>query len=65
MRSVKLLAVLAVTIICFLLLLYFRVSFGIALAVSMAVMWGGVRYVRQNNPYEDDREEASSDTEEK
>ena len=65
MRSVKLLMVLAVTIICFLLLLYFRVSFGIALAVSMAVMWGGVRYVRQNNPYEDDREEASSDTEEK
>ena len=50
MRLLKLFAVLAATIVSYLVLLHFKVSFGIALIIAMAIMWYGVKYVRQQHP---------------
>lgn len=50
MRIYLLLAVLAATVISYLVLLHFRIPFGIALLIAMAIMWGGVKWVRTNYP---------------
>ena len=49
MRSIKLLAVLAVTVLLYLVLLHFKIPFGIALVIALAFMWAGVKYVRTHD----------------
>ncbi|MBR2674744.1 MAG: hypothetical protein IKE52_04740 [Mogibacterium sp.] len=64
MRIIKLVAVLALTVASYLIFLYFRIPFGIALLISMAIMWGGVKYVRKTTPIAEDDEEAGEEEEE-
>lgn len=49
MRIFKLTIVLVITVVCFLALLYFKISFGIALFASMALMAFGINYVRKDD----------------
>lgn len=49
MRIAKLTAVLAVTVILYLVFLYFHLPFGIALVIALAFMWAGVKYVRAHD----------------
>ena len=49
MRLMKLMAVLAVTVLLYLVLLHFKIPFGIALVIALAFMWAGVRYVRTHD----------------
>lgn len=50
MRLLKLFGVLAATIAAYLVMLHFKVPFGIALVIAMGMMWYGVKYVRQQHP---------------
>ena len=69
MRIYLLLAVLAATVISYLVLLHFRIPFGIALLIAMAIMWGGVKWVRTKYPADENSsgttEEDASEKEEK
>lgn len=50
MRLLKLFGVLAATIVSYLVMLHFKVPFGIALIIAMGIMWYGVKYVRNQHP---------------
>ena len=54
MRIFKLTIVLVITVVCFLALLHFKISFGIALFASMALMAFGINYVRKDDASETD-----------
>lgn len=61
MRIFKLTVVLIITIICFLALLHFKISFGIALFASMALMAFGINYVRKDDAETDEAEPSFSE----
>ena len=64
MRIFKLTIVLVITVVCFLALLYFKISFGIALFASMALMAFGINYVRKDdNTAESESSYAEQETE--
>lgn len=63
MRIFKLTVVLIITIICFLALLHFKISFGIALFASMALMAFGINYVRKDDAETDEAEPSFSEHE--
>ena len=50
MRLLKLFGVLAATVVFYLVMLHFKVPFGIALIIALGAMWYGVKYVRQQHP---------------
>jgi|GEM_PF-5235220 len=50
MRLIKLIGVLAATIVFYLVMLHFKVPFGIALIIALGAMWYGVKYVRNQHP---------------
>ena len=50
MRLLKLFGVLLATIAAYLVMLHFKVQFGIALIIAMAIMWYGVKKVRERHP---------------
>ena len=54
MRIFKLTIVLVITVVCFLALLYFKISFGIALFASMALMAFGINYVRKDDALDEE-----------
>lgn len=53
MRIFKLTIVLIITVVCFLALLHFKISFGIALFASMALMAFGINFVRKDDALEE------------
>lgn len=55
MRIFKLTIVLVITVVCFLALLYFKISFGIALFASMALMAFGINYVRKDDALDEEK----------
>ena len=60
MRILKLAGVLVGTIVIFLVLLRIKIPFGIALLAAMAAMAAGIKYVRKDDPKEDDENADSS-----
>ena len=53
MRIFKLPIVLVITVVCILALLHFKISFGIALFASMALMAFGINFVRKDDALEE------------
>ena len=50
MRLLKLFGVIAATVVFYLVMLHFKVPFGIALIIALGAMWYGVKYVRNQHP---------------
>ena len=48
-RYLKLIALLLIAIIVFLILNHFRVYFGVELIIALAILWGGVKFLRKRD----------------